>query len=276
MTDLSAVRQPMTPSEIASGCLVYAALVGSQAYGLNLDEQADRDEMGIAIEPATHVIGLRHFESHVTRSQPAGVRSGPGDVERVVYSARKFAALAAKGNPTIVGMLYSPKFHTSYVGEHFVQTLKPLIASRAAGPHFLGYLIAQREKLTGERGGKAVKRPELEAAHGYDTKFAMHALRLGIQGCEFLDRGELALPMAEPQRSRLLDVRRGLVPFGDVIAWIRLVENDLRARLERSPLPPEPDHAAIDALLDDVYRLRWWGEQSDGRTWGDLMRRVNL
>ena len=34
-----------------------------------------------------------------------------------------------------------------------------------------------------------VNRPELIAAHGYDTKYAGHVLRLGYQGIEFLETG---------------------------------------------------------------------------------------
>jgi len=45
--------------------------------------------------------------------------------------------------------------------------------------------------------------------YGFDTKYAMHMLRLGFQGVELLTTGRLSLPMREPERSYLLDVRRG-------------------------------------------------------------------
>jgi hypothetical protein len=35
--------------------------------------------------------------------------------------------------------------------------------------------------MTGQAGAHT-NRPELVAVHGYDTKYAMHALRLGLQG----------------------------------------------------------------------------------------------
>ena len=53
--------------------------------------------------------------------------------------------------------------------------------SRLAGGRFLGYLQAQKAGMTGAAGAHP-NRPELVAEHGYDTKFAMHALRLGVQG----------------------------------------------------------------------------------------------
>jgi hypothetical protein len=57
--------------------------------------------------------------------------------------------------------------------------------SRLAASRFLGYLQSQRAAMTGEVGAHT-NRPELVAEHGYDTKYAMHALRLGVQGVELL------------------------------------------------------------------------------------------
>ena len=56
------------------------------------------------------------------------------------------------------------------------------LLSRLAGRGYLGYLHGQKERLLGARGQKRVNRPELVEAHGYDTKYAMHAARLGYQG----------------------------------------------------------------------------------------------
>ena len=86
-----------------------------------------------------------------------------------------------------------------------------------------------------------VNRPELIAAHGYDTKYAGHVLRLGYQGIEFLETGRLTLPLPRREQARVLGVsRNGRVSFEDVLAEA----DDLRRRLERlleeSPLPSVP------------------------------------
>lgn len=67
-----------------------------------------------------------------------------------------------------------------------LQLLAPAFASRQAGRRFLGYLEAQRQRLVGERGQRDVNRAELVEQFGYDTKYAMHMLRLGHQGVEAL------------------------------------------------------------------------------------------
>lgn len=76
--------------------------------------------------------------------------------------------------------------------------LRPALLSQRAGRGYLGYLRGQKERLLGVRGQKHVNRPELIEAHGFDTKYAMHAARLGYQGVELLSTGRLTLPMPEP------------------------------------------------------------------------------
>ena len=60
--------------------------------------------------------------------------------------------------------------------------------------------------MTGEPGAHT-NRPELVAVHGYDTKYAMHALRLGLQGVELLTTGRITLPV--PDRTAATCVRSG-------------------------------------------------------------------
>ena len=71
--------------------------------------------------------------------------------------------------------------------------------SRLAAGRFLGYLKAQKAAMTGQAGAHT-NRPELVAVHGYDTKYAMHALRLGLQGIELLTTGRITLPVPPPHR----------------------------------------------------------------------------
>ena len=85
----------------------------------------------------------------------------------------------------------------------------------------------------------------------------MHAARLGHQGIELLETGRLTLPMPEPARSRVMAIRTGELTFEEAIAEIDGVEDRLEAALVASSLPREPDRAAIDAFLVDVYHRAW-------------------
>jgi len=102
-----------------------------------------------------------------------------------------------------------------------------------------------------------VNRSELVEAHGFDTKYAMHAVRLGYQGIELLETGRVTLPMPEPARSRAMAIRLGERSLDEVLAEIDDVQARLAAALEQTTLPDEPERDAVDAFLVDAYRRAW-------------------
>jgi len=93
--------------------------------------------------------------------------------------------------------------------------------------------------------------------YGFDTKYAMHMLRLGFQGVELLTTGRLSLPMREPARSFLLDVRRGKVSEQECLTRAGELEQELTDLETVSPLPAEPDESRVEAWVLDAYRRRW-------------------
>jgi uncharacterized protein len=94
-----------------------------------------------------------------------------------------------------------------------------------------------------------VRRPELIARDGYDSKYAMHLCRLGYQGLEFVQTGKLTLPMEEPARSWLYALRQGQIPREEMLARATEIEDALRAAIDTSPLPEEPDQAAVERWM---------------------------
>src|SRR5258708_7777734 len=188
-----------------SDATILRSTVGSGAHGIAVQGTDDHDEMGICIEPIELVVGLQTFEQHIYRSAEERARhapeadqryagktppSQPGDLDLVVYSLRKFVKLAAAGNPSILVLLFAPPQHISFWGEELLRQ-REMFASREAGKRFLGYLMAQRERMLGTRGQMRVTRTELVEKFGYDTKYAAHAVRLGYQGIEYLNHGKL-------------------------------------------------------------------------------------
>jgi len=236
--------------------LILLSIVGSSAHGLALEGTDDQDEMGICIEGPEFVIGLEHFEQYITRTKPEGIRSEAGDLDRVVYSARKFCRLALSGNPSILTFLFAPSIILMSLGKE-LQENAHWFASRSAGKAFLGYMTQQRQRLLGERGQMNVKRPELTERYGFDTKYAMHMLRLGFQGVEFLETGRLTLPMPEPERSFILSVRKGEVELNEVLTRAGELEQRVSDLIETSPLPARPDREAVNRWLVKAYRETW-------------------
>lgn len=247
----------MTPEDVER-CTILRCEAGSTVLGLSTGS-GDRDELGICVEDPEYVIGLKRFEQYVYRTAADGERSGPGDLDLTVYSLRKWCSLALKGNPTIITMLFVPD-SACMVLTPTAEALRDLswaFASRQAGNAFLGYMQQQRQRLMGERGQRNVKRPELEAAHGYDTKYAGHIMRLGYQGIEYLRTGSISVPMHATEREAVLAVRNGEVDLNEVLSRTGYLEAELKELLDSSPLQPEPDFDAVNDFLVEAYGGRW-------------------
>lgn len=250
--------------DIAMRGEILRTVVGSGVHGIAIAGTDDHDEMGVYVEPPETVLGMRApAEHYVYRTQPEGARSRPGDTDLVMYSLRKYLRLAAKGNPTVLLVLYAPADSVLVcrpLGEQ-LRALAPAMLSQRAVRRFLGYMTSQRDRLLGRgRVGRLPKRPELVARFGYDVKYASHALRLAYQGLEIVRDGRLTLPMPEAERERVLRVKRGDVPvLAEVLDEIESVRQEIEYRLAEglTPLPAEPDWDAISAWSANAHRQHW-------------------
>jgi hypothetical protein len=263
---------------IAERGLILRAQVGSGVHGTGVSGQDDRDEMGVCLEPPQFVTGLarvpagiegdapavvfEQYERHTVWDEPGGLanRSGAGDLDVIIYSARKWARLALSGNPSVLLVLFTPDHETMFrnaIGAELV-TNGHRFVSRLAGDRFLGYLRTQKASMTGESGAHT-NRPELVAVHGYDTKYAMHALRLGLQGVELLRTGRITLPVPQPHGDYLRSIRRGEIPLAEVIDAVETAEHDLERLRDSTSIPPQPDRRWVDGWLHRSH-LAYWAE----------------
>lgn len=250
--------------------MILRCTVGSTLHGTAIEGQDDTDEMGIAVEPAETALGLDVFEHYLYRSaEPDGPPkdgnskvSGPGDLDLVVYSLRKYAGLAAKGNPTVLLPLFAPDSAIQYqteLGEE-LRALRGMFLHRQSGERFRQYMRSQRTGLMGLRSGgtRNQGRQDIRDKYGYDVKFAMHMIRLGYQGLELMRSGEISIPMNDRDLTTLQEVRQG----GRTKEWCLneavILENKLETAMAHSRLPDQPDYARINMWLVDAH-LRHWG-----------------
>lgn len=243
---------------IAANGTILRTQVGSGVHGIAIEGHDDRDEMGICIEPPEYVIGLSRFEQYEWRSQPMHVRSGPGDLDLVVYGLRKWMRLALNGNPTVLIPLFAPDSEvvelTQLGGE--LRHRPEMILSRVAAVRFIGYLRSQRSRLLGEKSQRT-NRPELVETYGFDVKFAAHMVRLGVQGVELLETGRITLPMPEPWRTCLRDMRQGGYTKDEALDMAAGFEHRLSTLAETSPLPAQSNRALADEWLIYAYQSHW-------------------
>lgn len=237
--------------------------VGSTAHGTGFPGGEDHDEMGVVIERPEQVLGTdeRGFRTVMQRTQPEGGRSGPRDTDRTLHSLRRFIRLAASGNPSILMSFWAPVLHATDAGRE-LQALGEAFVGRHVIPRYRGYMQAQAMRLLGLRGGGHGRRggggrEELIAEHGYDTKYAMHAARLGFQGVELLTTRHLNLPVQGEPADWLRAVRRGEVRFEEW--WERCLALDERLDgLSRDEsLTDGPDRDRIDAWSVATHLAQW-------------------
>jgi len=242
------------------GKVILETVVGSTVYGTAVqDGLEDLDLMAVVIEDAENFIGFGSEDVSVSRTKPEGVRSEAGDTDRVEYGLRKFLSLALKGNPSILVPLFAPPEFTRIETDEGKQlkSLASRIISRQVHDPFRGYMIQQRERLLGKRN-RNVTRPELVEAYGYDTKFAGHAVRLGIQGCEILRTGRLQLPMTVRDRQWVINVRNGVYTIDEVVEFISTLELHLEKLFTNSTLQDKPDREFVERWMVNAYLSHWW------------------
>ncbi len=256
------------PDEPWAKRVIFRTEVGSTAWGTGIKGTEDHDEIAVIWVPVRHLAGLMPHPETI-RYRPGrseGERSQPGDFDLVVYTARKYASLLVKGNPSILAALFGPSVQDSALAK----TLKGLawtFASQSCLKAYIGYQTAQFERFRGVRGGRHTNRPELIEQYGYDTKYAMHMIRLGWQGIEFLTTGTIQAPIEPKQRQELLDIRTGKYTFEEIHELGRQVQSDLRA-IDPNGLPSN-DAAALataDQWLAEVYN--WFEFGALDRRWG--------
>ena len=230
--------------------IILQSTVGSTALGLATPE-SDIDTMAIAMESMDELVSLT--------KEPFGSKVSTKP-DKTTHGLHKYLKLALSGTPTILQMQFTIPDVFTREGTELLR-LGDKIVSRQAGPAFLGYMQSQKLRLLGMTGQKRVKRPELEEKHGYDTKYAMHALRLGLQGIELLTTGGMEIPLAPDAHKLLMDVRTGQIPLADYTKLFDRTEQQLRDLLDGPPeklaVPPEPDRKAVELWLHDTYRKHW-------------------
>lgn len=99
-------------------------------------------------------------------------------------------------------------------------------------------------------------RSELEELHGYDTKHAMHLVRLLRMGKEALIHEELFVK--RPDAKELLEIRNGSMTYEEVVAYAESMDKEVReVCYKKTKLRKKPDIHFAASLLMDVQDLVW-------------------
>ena len=87
------------------------------------------------------------------RTQPEGMKSGHGDIDRTLHPLRRFLYLAASGNPSVLMSLWAPVPEATPEGLEIVG-LGDLFVGRHVIPRYRGYMESQATRLLGVGGAR--------------------------------------------------------------------------------------------------------------------------
>lgn len=99
-------------------------------------------------------------------------------------------------------------------------------------------------------------RSELEEHHGYDTKHAMHLVRLLRMGIEVLRDEEIIVK--RPDAKELLEIRNGSMSYEEVVKYAEDMDRQVReVWYEKTKLPKKPNIKYAAQLLMEVQDMVW-------------------
>ncbi len=269
------------------GQLIFACLGGSQAQGTATDG-SDVDIRGVCVAPLrTRLSFFESFEQFegaleepltsqlmpALQRHPSARHALAVKVEVVVHDVAKFLRLCAAANPSALELLYTHRDDWLFESPawRLVWEERERFLTARSQETFVAYGLAQLKRLKKHRArlqhadpqalnpGRNPARAALERAHGYDTKHAMHLVRLLRMGAELLR--ERTLHVRRADAAELLAIRAGALSFEELEALVADLQREMHAAASASRLPDHVDTAFVDAL---AYRLMTSGTAGPG------------
>lgn len=263
--DKLAARKLIQPPRFVLSDCQYLTIMGSQAYGTS-GASSDVDLYGFCIPDRElvfpHLAGdVPGFGTQKQRFDQWTQHhiAGPGSLveyDATVYSIVRYLHLCMENNPNMIDSLFTPQrcvLHATAIGQQ-VRDRRREFLHKGGFHKYKGYSYAQLSKIKDKVNASNPDRAENIERHGYDTKFAMHVVRLLCQIEQIMVEGDLDL---ERNREQLKAVRRGEWTLAQLEEWFIAKERSLETLYSASKLPHGPDEPAIKQLLLDCLEAHY-------------------
>jgi predicted nucleotidyltransferase len=239
---------------------------GSVAYGASSDT-SDMDCFGFCIPPK-HLIfpysvggeivgfGRQQERFRVWSEHHIDVPGERKVYDFSIYNIVDFFNLAMENNPNVLDVLFLPRrciLHSTPIAEH-VRTNRKLFLHKGSFHKYRGYMFAQMSKIRNKTNSSNPKRADLIEQHGFDTKFAMHVVRLALQAEQILVEHDLDL---ERNSEILKSIRRGEWTLEQIDEWAMNKERALELTYANSSLQHSPDQEKIKQVLIDCLTMHY-------------------
>jgi hypothetical protein len=194
-------------------------------------------------------------------AHPSASRAPATKTECVVFDIAKFMRLCAAANPNALEILFADEPDLVYVAPAFERLRRERyrFLTLEVKDTFLRYALSQlrrigshRARLLASSGAEPARsrrnpaRAELERRFGYDTKHAMHLVRLLRMGLEALERGELVVRRSDAGELRA--IRDGELSFERLLELASELEQAMLRASEATALPAAVDRAWVDEI----------------------------
>ena len=236
--------------------VVHLFVGGSTLHGAKVSGYDDLDIYGAYIEPPKRILGLLTMEHFVWSTGSDRCLNVADDVDITMYSLHRWGELMMKGNPAILHYLYADNTIGFTVWNKHIRPHREELLSKKSAKQYIGFANSQRMRLTGERGmGKHGQRPDLIEKYGYDTKFAMHYIRLLYECRELLRDKYLTLP--RPEKDQLIAIRTGKYTQTEMFQMGADLMAECEALLAKSDLPEVCSVHLLSRIIADAYQAHW-------------------
>lgn len=233
----------------------WEVMMGSEAYGCSSGD-SDIDVYGWAINHKDDIFPqiqgkINWFDDHkqFTTWQQHHVENAETrkEYDFSIYGICDYFKKVAECNPNMIDSLFVPRrciFSSTYIGE-MVRERRKIFLHKGSWHKFRGYAFAQMSKIRGKNSTNPKRAVTIEK-YGYDTKFAVHVVRLLLEIQEIMSTGDLHLDL---NSSILKTVRAGEWSLEHLSAWFEDQERALETIYASSTLPNGPDISLVRKLL---------------------------
>jgi predicted nucleotidyltransferase len=227
------------------------AYAGSIAYGTNTPT-SDTDFRGIFLPLRKHILGLGDYDCYHSPEQ--------SEEDMVLYSIKKYVRLALQNNPNVLEMMFTDKKHYTVLteqGQILIDNRQKFLSKKCFNS-FGGYAMSQLKRMTMAEGKPThgvgnPSRQVIRKKFGYDTKAAMHLVRL-MRMCVEILRDE-TLIVLRPDAKELLEIKDGEYTLKEIVEEHDYLYGQMKVWYEKSKLPEEPYYYAVENLLINLQEL---------------------